>query len=115
MGILLVARYIVSFHQTTDLVSGYPSHKSSSKVYLFNPDNYNLVRPGLGGRLGVRDFHLVLDHGGDAHSSTDEVVFTLRLIYHCQRPNLAQELAQSCGMTGSSPIRPLFLHAISFE
>ena len=99
MGLVLVAIPIVSFHQTTDLFSGYPSHKVSAKVYLFNPDNSNIVRRGLGGRLGVRYLHLLLAHGYDAHSSPDEVVFILRLIYHCRRPNLAQELAQSCGMS----------------
>ena len=90
MGLVLVAIPIVCFHQTTDLVSGYPYHKGSAKVYLFNPDNYDLVRRGIGGRLGVRDFHIVLSHGGDAHSSPDELVITLRLIYHFRRLNLSQ-------------------------
>ena len=99
MGLVLVARPIVSFHQTTDIFYGYPYHKGSAKVYLFNTDNSNLVRQGLEGRIGVRDLHLVLAHGGDAHSSPDEVVLILRLIYHCLKPNLPQELAQSCGMS----------------
>ena len=99
MVCVLVARPIISFHQTIDLVSGYPSYKGSEKVYLFNTENSNLVRRGIGGRLGVRDFHIVLSHGGDAHSSPDELVFTLRLIYHFRRPNLSQELAQTCGMS----------------
>ena len=95
MGLVLVARPIFSFHQTTDLVSGYHYHKGSAKLYLFNPDNYNLFRQGIGSRLGVRDLHLFLALGGDSHSSPNEVVFILRLIYHCRRPNLAQEPAQS--------------------
>ena len=99
MGLVLVARHIVTFHQTTDIFSGYPSNKGSAKVYLFNPENSKFVRLGLGGRLGVRDFHLVLAHGGDTHSSPDETVFILRLIYHFWRPNIAQELAQSRGMS----------------
>ena len=82
MGVVLFAIPIVSFHQTIYLVSGYPSHKGSSKVYLLNPDISNLVRLGLGGRLGVGDFHLVLAHVGDAHSSPSEVVLFLRIIDH---------------------------------
>ena len=80
MVLVLFSRPIFSFHQTTDLVSGYPYHKGSGKVYLFNTDNSDLVRLGLEGRLKVRYFQLVLAHGGDAHSSPDEVVFILRLI-----------------------------------
>ena len=99
MGLVLVSRPIVSFHQTADLVSWYPSYKGIVKVYLFNPENSNLVRRGLGDRLGVRDLYLVLAYVGDAHSPPNEVVFILCLIYHCRRPNLAQELAQSCGMS----------------
>ena len=99
MGIVPVARPIVSFHKNTDLISGYPSHKGSAKVYLLNPENSNLVRQGLGGRIGVVDFHLVLYHIGDAHSYPGEVVLFLRVVYHCQRPNLAQELAQPCGIS----------------
>ena len=95
MGLILVAIPIVYFHQTIDLVSGYHSHKGSEKVYFSNPDNSNIVRRGLGGSLGVIYLHLLLAHGYDAHSSPDEVVFILRLIYHCRRPNLAQEPAQS--------------------
>ena len=77
MGLVLVARPILSFHQTTDLFSGYPSHKGSEIVYLLNPENSNLVRQGLEGRLGFRDFNLVLAHGGDAHYSPNEVLFIL--------------------------------------
>ena len=44
MGLVLVARPIISFHKTIYLVSGYLSHKGSAKVYLLNLDNYNLVR-----------------------------------------------------------------------
>ena len=99
MGLVFVAGSIVAFHQTTDLVSGYPSHKGSATIYLLNPNNSNLVRRGIGGRLGVVDFHLVLYHVGDAHSSPGEVVLFLRVIYHCQSPNLAQELAQPCGIS----------------
>ena len=98
-SLVIIARPIVTFRQTTDLVSGHPSHKSSAKIYLFNPNNSNLVRQGLGGRLGVRGFHLVLAHGGDAHSFPDKVFFILRIIYHFQRQNISQELAQSCGMS----------------
>ena len=99
MGPVLVARPIVYFHKTTDLVFGYPSHKGSAKFYLFNPENSNLVRRGIGGRLVAGDFHIVLAHGGDAHSSPNELVFILCLIYHFRRPNLAQELSQSCDMS----------------
>ena len=99
MGLVIVAIPIVYFHQTKDLVSGYPSHKVSEKVYLLNPDNSNLVRRGLGGRLGVGYLHLVLAHVGDAHSSPGKVVFLLRVMDHCKRPNLAQELAQPFGMS----------------
>ena len=94
MGLVFVAGPIVSFHQTTDLVSVYPSHKGSATIYLLNPNNSNLVRRGIGGRLGVKDFHIVLAHGGDAHSYPEKVFFILRIIYHCRRPNISQELAQ---------------------
>ena len=97
MGLVLVAIPIVYFHQTTDFVSGYLSQKGSAKFYLLNPENYNIVRRGLGGRLGVGDFYFVMAHVGDAHSPPSEVVFFLRFIDQCQRTNLAQELYQPCG------------------
>ena len=99
MGLVIVARPIVTFHQTTDLVSWYPSHKVSAKIYLLNPNNSNLVWRVIVGRLGVRDLHPVLAHGVEENFSPDEEVFILRIIYHYRRLNLAQELDQSCGMS----------------
>ena len=62
MVLVLIARPIIFFNQTTDLVFGYPYHKGSGKVYLFNTDNSDLVRLGLEGRLKVRYFQLVLGY-----------------------------------------------------
>ena len=68
MCIVIVTRHII---QTTELVSQYPSYKLSAKVNLLNPENSNLFSRGLGGRLGVRYIHIVLDQVGDPHSSPE--------------------------------------------
>ena len=99
MCIVLFSRPIISFNQTTDIVSRYPSYKRSAKVNLLSPEKPNLVSRGLGGRIGVRYLHLVLYHFGKPHSSSGEVVFFLRVLDHFQRPNITQELSQSCSMS----------------
>ena len=99
MCIVLIARPIISFNQTKDLVSRKPSYKRSEKIYPLNPENSNLVSSGLGIRLEVGYIYLVLEHVGDPHSSPGELVFFLRVIDHRRRPNISQELSQPFSMS----------------